>query len=529
MRREGRRNMGRDVGVGRRDTNTNDACASACGTLGQNLGWLALATLGLTLVAVWSDVVGYSATLLPPGSAGEAAAFSWGRLAASVLFVVAPGFVHRSETWLMGAVAVAMLFGTALFAVSGMQQVIDPGALCAVTAFAGGVGFTMLSVPFFLLMARHARLKWAAAATAASLVAESVCSLALTFCSPAGVQVAVCSCAAPAAVACYLLCKVLVRQSAGVAVPRADEEGTDLDGHGLGGTGQMLLFAQYALSIIAAALLRSLGAMGAWGQNRGNYLGMSSLDWPVLLAMCAGIALVSLAVFVIPAKTSAQTRCTVGLVIVLGCLQLVALGGSLQTGPLAGIPMACQLFCRLLQWMLFLECVRRLDAQPYRIQGAASVCNALAGLGVGYALGLGASPTVVVTLFMYALALVSGGTLAHVIRRQRDALAALSRGVSQESPSAAHVGMAGSDTPDESEKDACLVRFSEAHGISARERQVLELLLRGCTRTEIGQALGLSEGTVRTHVNAVYHKAGVHAKRELQELYAHEAGPDQKA
>ena len=478
-------------------------------TLAQNLPWLALATLGLTLVAVWSDVVGYSATLLPSGAPGEAAAapaFSWGRLATSVLFVVAPGFVRRSEVWLMSSVSLAMLFGTALFATSGAQQAIYPSALCAVTAFAGGAGFTVLSVPFFLLMARHARLEWAAAATAVSLVAESVCSLALTFCSPAGIQVVVCSCAAPATVGCYALCRLLIRGTAAGAA-REGAEGSGSSTPAPSSTGQALLFAQYALSIIAAALLRSLGAMG-----------MPSLDWPVLLAMCAGVALVSLVVFVIPVRTSAQARCTAGLAIVLGCLQLVAFGGSLQSGPLASVPVACQLFCRLLQWMLFLECTHWLDAHPYRIQGAASICNALAGLGVGCALQLGASPTVVVMLFMYALALVSGGTLTHVTRQQRE---------KSEKEAASTPAKAADDAAPGMQEDDDLARFSAAHGISARERQVLDLLLQGQTRTEIGQNLGLSEGTVRTHVNAVYHKACVHAKRELQELYEREAHPGQ--
>ena len=517
--------MGREDGVGGHSTSANNVGASSPGTLGQNISWLALATLGLTLVSVWSDVVGYSATMLPLGTAGESAAapaFSWGRLATSVLFVVAPSFVRRGETWLMGVVSVAMLFGTALFAISGAQQAVDPGALCALTAFAGGTGFTMLSVPFFLLMARHAKLAWAATTTTASLVAESVCSLALTFCSPAGVQVAVCSCAAPAAMACYLLCRFLLRRlpaSQTTEIANADKEGARSAPRGLSSMGQALLFAQYALSIIAAALLRSLSTMGAWGQNRGNYLGMTSLDWPALLAMCAAIALVSLVVFVAPSRASAQTRCTIGLVIVLGCLQLVAFGGSLQTGPLASIPVACQLFCRLLQWMLFLECVHRFDASPYRIQGAASICNALAGLGVGCALRLGASPAAVIMLFMYALVLVSGGALAHVIRQQRD-----TSGGKRTDAQDAQVA----DVAKEASENDDFARFSAAHGISARERQVLELLLEGRTRTEIGQTLGLSEGTVRTHVNAVYHKTDVHSKVELQEFYCRETRPAQK-
>jgi DNA-binding NarL/FixJ family response regulator len=47
--------------------------------------------------------------------------------------------------------------------------------------------------------------------------------------------------------------------------------------------------------------------------------------------------------------------------------------------------------------------------------------------------------------------------------------------------------------------------------LSEREREILECLARGMTREEIGRHYRLSPHTVRTHINHVLHKLGVHS------------------
>jgi DNA-binding NarL/FixJ family response regulator len=47
--------------------------------------------------------------------------------------------------------------------------------------------------------------------------------------------------------------------------------------------------------------------------------------------------------------------------------------------------------------------------------------------------------------------------------------------------------------------------------LSAREVEILDCLARGMTRDEIGQRFMLSPHTVRTHINHVLHKLGVHS------------------
>ncbi len=54
--------------------------------------------------------------------------------------------------------------------------------------------------------------------------------------------------------------------------------------------------------------------------------------------------------------------------------------------------------------------------------------------------------------------------------------------------------------------------------LSAREREVLQLMVRGLSRREIASTLYISLNTVRTHVKAILAKLGVHASLEAVSL-----------
>lgn len=71
----------------------------------------------------------------------------------------------------------------------------------------------------------------------------------------------------------------------------------------------------------------------------------------------------------------------------------------------------------------------------------------------------------------------------------------------------------------------------EAYDLTDREQQVVRLIARGATTTEIADALYLSPHTVRDHVKAIFAKAEVSSRGELTaklfaEFYepAHAAG-----
>jgi DNA-binding NarL/FixJ family response regulator len=51
--------------------------------------------------------------------------------------------------------------------------------------------------------------------------------------------------------------------------------------------------------------------------------------------------------------------------------------------------------------------------------------------------------------------------------------------------------------------------------LTPRERETLQLLARGLSKEQIAERLGLSTGTVRTHMQNLYAKLGLHSRLDL--------------
>lgn len=64
-----------------------------------------------------------------------------------------------------------------------------------------------------------------------------------------------------------------------------------------------------------------------------------------------------------------------------------------------------------------------------------------------------------------------------------------------------------------------LALFGEAHGLSAREVQVLELVARGLDAQNIASELILAPGTIKAHLHRIYKKAGVTSRDALVEAF----------
>ncbi len=77
-----------------------------------------------------------------------------------------------------------------------------------------------------------------------------------------------------------------------------------------------------------------------------------------------------------------------------------------------------------------------------------------------------------------------------------------------------------SGTPDPSPASGAL----EGSGLSAREREVVDLLLKGNTLAAISRKLFISENTTRGHMKRIYRKFDVHSRQELIDLVEGRAG-----
>ncbi len=60
--------------------------------------------------------------------------------------------------------------------------------------------------------------------------------------------------------------------------------------------------------------------------------------------------------------------------------------------------------------------------------------------------------------------------------------------------------------------DRLLLDEAPANGLTAREREIIELVAEGGTNKEIAAALWISPGTVRRHLENAYAKLGVHTR-----------------
>jgi len=56
------------------------------------------------------------------------------------------------------------------------------------------------------------------------------------------------------------------------------------------------------------------------------------------------------------------------------------------------------------------------------------------------------------------------------------------------------------------------------HDLTSRERQVLELMVKGLSNNEIGERLVVSQSTIKTHVSSILSKLGVASRTEAVAL-----------
>ncbi|MEG0418450.1 helix-turn-helix domain-containing protein [Gordonibacter sp.] len=64
-----------------------------------------------------------------------------------------------------------------------------------------------------------------------------------------------------------------------------------------------------------------------------------------------------------------------------------------------------------------------------------------------------------------------------------------------------------------------LESFGKTWGMSKREMEVLDLLLKGRNTQYISTQLFIAPGTTKTHIYNIYRKMGIHTKMELLDLF----------
>jgi ATP/maltotriose-dependent transcriptional regulator MalT len=64
-----------------------------------------------------------------------------------------------------------------------------------------------------------------------------------------------------------------------------------------------------------------------------------------------------------------------------------------------------------------------------------------------------------------------------------------------------------------------LPAFCERHGLTAREREVLTLVLEGHDNQNIASEMHLALGTVKSHTHNIFKKTGTKTRQELLQQF----------
>ena len=511
-----------------------------------------LVTAGLVLAGIWTDVIGYSAALLPTDSpaptVATSTAYGWGGFAMALALIAFARPMQRHLTWLMWLAAVLMASATNMLLMAYHQDILDPNAYAAVGAFVGGTCYSFFVIPFYILLARHLHAGATAAAITLSLVGELVLSTFISTSISSNAQWLVSIAAPLVAAVCYsgssLAFGAADAASAagieGAAAPAGTAGAAPLPSRAPtahpGGLGRILgntppsLVLCTVLICIASQLIRCLSNVGVWGKVRENFAGMNTLSLAELAVVSALVVALAGATFIIPKRPSLQARSVVGLLIVAAGLQLLALSNDFGFGAIFDtVTTSCELYSHLLIWMIFIECVLRTDMPPLRICGLMGVVsNVCSFLLQAFSAFADSATSIAVMAFMYVLVFILALPFLFLLAgrqpNQRPAGRWRPFGASPGTDIETGRGIDGDGVrhPFPAVDPSLVTAFGDAHGLSPRETQILGLILANKTRSEIEAETSLAEGTVRTHATKLYRKLGVHSRAECQDAFRRE-------
>ncbi|MDR2587270.1 MAG: helix-turn-helix transcriptional regulator [Coriobacteriales bacterium] len=182
-------------------------------------------------------------------------------------------------------------------------------------------------------------------------------------------------------------------------------------------------------------------------------------------------------------------------------------------------------FFDILSWILFADVARRERDRRFRVFGL-GVAFTFIGMALGYFFGGTlvqflmddvTQATGVVLLCMVALVLVAflvipEGTVLHLAG---SLFAERGRAETDGDGASGEARQLGAEHP--TLEQTC-TQVAAHYRLTAREGEVLALLARGRTLAIIAHKLNIAKGTVRTHIERVYAKLGVHKQQELIDL-----------
>ncbi|MDR3052592.1 MAG: helix-turn-helix transcriptional regulator [Coriobacteriales bacterium] len=478
--------------------------------------WALLASVASS---IWFYLVGYS-----PAFAGQGKLFDFlpnpERLA-FFLAVIATGIVcawlckqfQRVALSLSLALYALMFVGTTAFALAGYQTLFSQSALATVgaTLMAFGYGWTLLMALQILLKAPT---DWDVALLVILSAACLVVLLGLVyFLSPISTQailpiLLVVVMAVAVSIAQRQQGTLATRRSPLVSAPEPSHFLRRTLAAPLDGTQKYYLIQLLVICIVVIAL-RSVGAGGLWGGLRSSAAPFDVMAFVPSLLAAALFLLCAVPAFWFHARSVRNESYQVPVLVLVAFFLVLAVLESGASGSVlfSVLSSAAERICLTIFSFLMIVSAKRLPYPGIFTLGFAVAFNHLVALvWMVFFEDIGILTNIIVLLISYIfMLLVAFRRMGE--HREKDGALATEDVFAQ---------MAGNCR-------AASARF----GLTQRESELLVLLAQGRSMPYIQNALTLSEGTVRTHVNHIYAKLKVHSKQELIDLLSTQAADRQ--
>lgn len=473
-----------------------------------------LALCSLVLIGIWVDITGYLDIFSDPAATGRAEELSHyacyaGRIAAAVAFLAFPRKAAMPLNRSLPLVLTCLMAGTSLYAFAFHQTLLAPEPVAIVGSALVGAGHIWAVSIVYASLLGLCPLREAFIIAASAQVVERL-AVELLQLAPAGTWLIVCTYLLPIAAV-----TALVPYSS--LAPRCNHEAARPIPPGSAAERYYIV-----LCIMAGIGLVACGAMsttGIWGNaGTGQYAGSTTSVIRAVLE-CALVIACCVTTFASKVRRPLALRYQSSLLVIITSFVLASSRPMLSLVPdefVGLLLVTVENYAHILFWVIALDAAHALSRPTYRVFGVGLLACSLTGLLWSFFLEhqmTAAESAVLVTLYtflvvciVYPQVLNSEGVRTATDDEAINTYALegemrLTPGVNGESLQLAL-----------EERCACL---AESYGLSAREKEVLIPLLKGMTRTGICNELGLSEGTVKTHLTHIYTKLGIHSQAEL--------------
>lgn len=440
-----------------------------------------------------------------------------GRTVMGALFLAVPGRFDCRPGRSVPIALSLMLVGTAFYSLGAHQSLFSPLPVLVTGSALVGMGHIWMVSIVYLYMLRVLSRRAALWTAVAGQVAERMLTECLDAVLPSASLAALTYLLPVAASAAVLASDAWLARSRPARAespggPRALQEG-------LAGRYMLMLCVMVGVGLVACGAMSTVGIWGNPGSGR-PAAGAPSLG----LAAAESLLVVALArvTFIASMDRPLALRYQSSLLVLITGFALASVSRPVLAVPeqAAGVLLvAVENYAHVLFWAVVLDAAGSLRQPAMRSFGVGNVSCSMTGLlwSVFLEHGMEAAESGVFAAF-YALVIVCvvyPQAFDRSSARSSSDAGALNA-FAMEGEERVDPGVNGRELQEALERRCAFL--AREHGLSAREGDVLVLLVKGETRQAMCAELGLSEGTVKTHLAHIYGKMGVHSQGELLEV-----------